>query len=268
MNYVGVGYTYAHGDVSFDPVLELQDVTLDVQTIAAKYIRTFKLLDRSARIELTSPYQSARWKGLLQGEPNWRARDGFADPQLRFAVNLIGAPPLKGKAFADYRNTHPVETTVGAGLTVGLPVGEYYPDKLLNLGENRFTFRPELGVEHRHGKWMAELTGTASFYTANDEFWDGNTREQDPYFTAQGLLSYTFRPGLWVGAGIGYGFGGESSVNDVAKDDAKENFATGLVMGVPINRVLGMKFAYLNNQALASTGTDSDTISAAISMLW
>lgn len=43
---------------------------------------------------------------------------------------------------------------------------------------------------------------------------------------------------------------------------------SGLVVGVPINRSVGVKFAYLNNQALASTGTDSGTISTSVAALW
>jgi len=268
VNYAGVGYFYTQGDIMFDPVLDLMDVEVEAQTFAAKYIRTFEWLKRSARIELTAPYQDIRWEGLLQGEPATTARHDFADPQVRLAVNLLGAPPLRGREFVEYVRAHPRDTTVGAALTVSFPMGEYYEDKLLNLGENRYSLRAEAGVEHRRGKWLAECTATASLYTDNDEFWNGNVREQDPYVVGQGILSYTFRPGLWVGAGVAYGIGGESTINDVKKDDEKENLISGMVVGVPINQSLGIKFAYFNNQARASTGTDSDTVSAAIAALW
>ena len=72
-------------------------------------------------------------------------RHGFDDPRLRLSVNFIGAPALKGKAYQAYRAAHPVNTVVGAALAVRLPLGEYKKDKLLNLGENRFVFRPQLG---------------------------------------------------------------------------------------------------------------------------
>jgi len=268
VNYAGAGYAYTSADVFFDPVLELKDVTLDLHTFAAKYLRTFKLLNRSARVEFTAPYQSASWEGMLGDTPASTSREGFADPQARVAINLVGGPPLKAREFGAYRAATPVETIVGAGLTVQLPLGYYKSDKLLNLGENRYTIRPELGVEHRRGKWMTELTGSAAIFTDNDDFFNGNEREQDPFYIVQGLLSYTFRPGLWTGAGLGYGFGGESSINGVDKDDRKGNIVSGWVLGVPISKAMGVKFAYLHSKAQESTGSDSDTFAVAASVLW
>jgi hypothetical protein len=268
MNYVGAGYAYTRADITFDPVLELENVEMDMHTVAAKYIRTFALLNRSARIELAAPWQDAEWTGLLQGEPAATARSGMGDPAIRFAVNLLGAPPLPREKFAAYRAATPQETIVGAGLTVQTPLGQYYEDKLLNLGENRYTLRPELGMERRQGKWLAELTGHVSFFTDNDDFWKGYRREQAPMFVGQTIVSYTFKPGLWMGTGIAYGQGGESTINGTSKDDEKKNLLSGLVLGVPVNRRTGLKFAYFHNQARAATGVNFDTLTGAVSMLW
>ena len=268
MNYAGAGYAYTRADIVFDPVLELQDVELDLHTVAAKVIRTFALLDRPARIELGVPWQDATWAGLLQGEPASTSRTGLADPTIRFAVNLLGAPPLSLKEFAAHRAEHSQETTVGAALAVQAPLGQYYEDKLLNLGENRFVIRPSLGVERRQGKWLMELTGYVSFYTDNDEFWKGNDLEQAPLYAGQGIVSYTFKPGLWIGSGIGYGVGGKSTLNGIPKDDLKENLFLGLAAAAPINRATGVKVAYLHKQTRESTGADADTLALALSMLW
>ena len=148
------------------------------------------------------------------------------------------------------------------------PLGQYYEDKLLNLGENRYTFRPELGIERRQGKWLMELTGYVSFFTKNDEYWKGTVREQAPMRVGQRIVSYTFKPGLSAGAGLGYGMGGKSTLNGVPKDDEKENFLSGLALGVPFNPRTGMKVVYLHNQARAARGSDSDTLTGALSVLW
>lgn len=71
---------------------------------------------------------------------------------LRFAVNLIGSPPLPPKEFAKYQSEIEGETIVGAGLILQVPTGKYLENKLLNLGTNRVTFRPLLGVVKRQGK--------------------------------------------------------------------------------------------------------------------
>jgi hypothetical protein len=268
VNFAGAGYAFTVADIYFDPLLQLQDVELDLHTVAAKYIRTAELFGRAVRADFTVPYQQAEWNGLVQGVSTNTSRSGFADPVVRLSLNLVGGPPLDGMEFAKYRAAHPVETIVGVGLAVQLPLGEYYEDKLLNLGENRFTIRPELGVLHTHRKWSFEVTGTVGFFTDNDEFWNGNEREQDPLYGLQGHVVYTFRPGLWLGASTGYRYGGRSQINGVAKDDRKSELAWALSVGYPINKSMGLKLLYLNTQTLEDTGLDSDSIAVAFSVLW
>ena len=67
---------------------------------------------------------------------------GLLDPRFRVSVNLIGAPALSVKDFANYRQ----DLIVGVSLQVSAPVGQYDNSKLLNLGNNRWSFRPELGI--------------------------------------------------------------------------------------------------------------------------
>ena len=166
----GLGYAYTGADVAFDPVLLIEDVKLDLNSLPLKYIRTFKLAGKSARIDLLEAYQDAEWNGLVDGVPTRVTRSGWSDTVLRFAVNLIGAPPLKGTEYADYRAAAETETIVGLGLELQIPTGQYFDDKLLNLGTNRVTFRPQLGVVHKQGKWTTEFTASSWLYTDNDSF--------------------------------------------------------------------------------------------------
>jgi len=267
-NYVGGGYSYTEADIYFDPVLRIEDVQMQMHTWAFKYIRTFDLLQKSARVDFIQGYQEGRWTGLLDGVPSSIKRRGLSDSALRFAVNLYGAPPLNIKEYAAYRAKVDVETIIGTALVVQLPTGDYMDDKLINLGTNRFTFRPQLGVVHNRGKWSVELTGAVYLYTANDDFFNGNKLEQDPYYTIQTHLIYTFRPGIWASASAGYGYGGESKVNGEEKNDLRENLAWALCFGVPITRQLSVKVIYLSTRTQESIGQDSDNIGAAFSILW
>jgi len=113
-----------------------------------------------------------------------------------------------------------------------------------------------------------ELTGAVWLYTDNDDFFNGNKLEQDPYYTIQTHLIYTFRPGLWTAASAGYGYGGESTVSGVEKNDLRENLAWALSFGFPITRQLGVKFAYRAIIAQESIGQDSNDIGAAFSIFW
>lgn len=267
-NFSGGAYAYTTGDITLDPVLRIEDAEFDLHSVVGKYIRSFELLGKSARFDLIQGYQSGQWTGLLNGVPTTVERDGRTDTTLRFAINLMGAPPLAGREFAEYRAKADHETIIGAGLALQLPTGEYFNDKLINLGSNRFTFRPQLGVVHNRGKWSAELTTAAWLFTENDDFFNGKQLEQDPLYTADAHLIYTFRPGLWLSASLGYGGGSESTVNGVPGDDRQNNLGWGLGLGIPINRALGVKIAYIGTRTHARTGLNTDTYTCGFSFMW
>lgn len=267
-NFSGVGYACTEADISVYPVLKLEDVELELHTWVGKYIRTFELFEKSARIDLTQACQKGNWTGLMDGAPASTSRSGWPDTNLRLAVNLHGAPPMTRKEFAAYRSGMKTDTIVGVGVVVRFPTGDYMEDKLINLGNNRYTFRPQAGINHAWGKWKAEATGEVVFYTDNDEFYNGKKLEQEPTYIIHGHLTRTFRPGLWVGAGVGYDYGGESTVNGVEKDDKKQDIAWALRISYPINRHTGLKFSYIGSRKLESTGLDSDTLAASLSISW
>ena len=267
-NFVGGGYAYTEADIGFDPVLKIEDVEVELHTWVAKYIRTFSLLDKTARVSLLQAYQEGRWSGLPDGAPKSIKRSGWSDTVLRFAISLYGAPPLQGKEYGAYRAAAEVETLVSAGLAVQLPTGDYMDDKLINLGNNRFTFRPQLGVTHKHGKWATEVTGIVALSTDNDEFFNGKKLEQEPLYIVHGHLVYDFRPGVWAGLSAGYNHGGKSTVDGTKKDDLKQNLAWALSFGFPLSRHLGVKVAYAGTRTQERTGADSDTLAIGFSAFW
>ena len=77
LNFAGVGYAYTEADISDKPAFRLQDVKMELHTLGGKYIRTFDLLGKSARIDLIQGYQKGRWQGLLGGAPGSAARAGY-----------------------------------------------------------------------------------------------------------------------------------------------------------------------------------------------
>lgn len=267
-NFIGAAYAYSEADIGLDPVLKLEKVEMEMDTWAAKYIRTFSLVDKTARIDILQAYQEGRWSGLLDGVPKKVKRSGWTDTLLRFAVNLYGAPPLEGEEYIKYRSAADVETIVGAGLSVQLPTGDYMDDKLINLGTNRFTFRPQVGVVHTRGRLSTEVTGYVALYTDNDDFFNGKRLEQEPLYVINGHLIYTFQPGVWAGVSAGYDCGGRSTVDGIKKDDRKQNLIWAISFGFPVNRHLGVKMAYLANRTQEMTGNDSDTVTIGVSAFW
>ncbi len=267
-NFAGVGYAYTEADILVNPATRLENVEMKLHTVAGKYIRTFEAFDKSARIDIGQAYQEGDWTGLVDGVPASASRNGLSDTMVRFAINLYGAPPLSGKEYVAYRSKVGVETIVGMGLVMRLPTGDYKDDKLINLGNNRFGFRPQVGVSHIRGKWTAELTADAAFFTENDEFFDGNTLEQDPLFIIRANFIHTFRPGFWASAGIGYDYGGENSVNGIDSDNRMQEIGWAFALAYPINRRAGISVKYIGTRTQESTGLDTDTVTAGVSFAW
>jgi hypothetical protein len=257
LNVLGVSYVYTTGDLQFDPVVGIEDATVELHTVLLAYSRTFALLEQSARVDVQVPVQAGRWDGLVDGEPRSVARDGFGDPRIRLSIDLTGAPAISGREFLDYRKDHRVNTIVGAAIAVRLPLGDYKEDKLINLGENRLVFEPQLGVLRTVGPWSFELTGSMFIYADNDEFFNGNTLEQNPLYAVQAHIVRTFETGWWVSAGAAYGSGAESAVNGVANDDERRNLLYGGSFGFPIGSSQSVQLGYLRRDALASAGIDS-----------
>jgi hypothetical protein len=267
-NYYGAGYGFTRGDIALDPVLQIEDGKMRVNTWLAKYIRTFELLQKSARIDLVQGYQEGRWTGRLEGAERKVKRSGFTDTILRFAVNLYGAPPLDGEEFLSYRAATRAETIVGAGLSVQFPSGEYFDDKLINLGTNRFTFRPQVGMVRTQGNWSLEFTTFVALHTGNDDFFGGNTLEQDPLYVVHGHLIRTFRPGVWTGVSLGHEYGSESTVDGEKKDDRKQNIIWVANFGFPLTRRLSFKASYIGSRTQESTGNDTDSFAVGLSTSW
>jgi hypothetical protein len=263
-------FTYAHtkGDIAFDPTLGIEDATVEMDTAVVGYVRSFELVGKSARIEIRQAWQNGRWEGLVNGVPAAVDRDGLADTVVRLAINLVGAPPLAGKAYGAYRAAHQTETIVGAAIAVQVPTGEYFDDKLINLGNNRFMIRPQLGVQHRRRNWTFEVTGMAWIYTDNESFLINNRLVQDPFLTLDGTAIYSFKSGLWVSASAGVGIGGQTEISGVTNDDRKKDTGWAIGAGFPVSRSLGIRINYTDFDRWKFVGNDSRTLSIGLSASW
>jgi hypothetical protein len=259
-NIAGVSYLYTTGDIHVDPVLRIEDAQVSMHTIVAGYNRYFALADLTARVDLQIPIQFGRWNGLLNGVPTSISREGLADPRLRFSVSFLGAPALEGEAFQNYIASHEDRTVVGAALALRVPLGQYDSDKLINLGENRFNVEPQLGVTHTSGPWSGELTGSAFFFTSNDDFFGGNLLRQDPLYAIQGHVVRTLDAGFWVSADASYGRGGETRINGQSRDDLRSNLLYGVTAGFSVAPSHSFRIGYLRRETLSNVGLDAHNV--------
>jgi hypothetical protein len=268
LNVVGVGGGRTDGDIFFDPLLRIEDATFELYALGVSYVRTFEWLGKSSRIDLRVPYANGRWEGLLDGEYASRRRNGLADPHVRLSMNLYGAPPVSGKAFLQYRQNNPVNTTVGVALDIGVPLGQYNSEWLINLGSNRYVVRPQLGLLHQRDKWQFEVTGSLFLFQDNDEFWKGTRLEQDPLWFLQGHVIYGFKPGWWASFSGGYAYGGEAHVNDVPKNNDTRSRYLALSLGMPLSARQALKFTYVTADTHVRAGADTRSLLVAWSVNW
>lgn len=265
VNFGGVIYSYTDGDIFFDPILRIEDGTYETHTAVLSYMRTLDFLGKSARVDFILPYASGRWQGDVNGEFTHIRRRGPGDARARFSVLLYGGPAETPQEFATSKKS---DTVVGAALAVTMPTGDYNSERLINLGSNRWTFRPQLGVTHTWGKWTCELTGSVYFYTDNNQFFQETRLETDPLLEVQAHLIYSFRPGLWTSLSTAYGWGGEGTINGDAKNNPSGNWLTALSVGVPINRLQGFKVVWLRGRTQKPTGADMDSLGLAWTVMF
>ena len=263
LNAIFLGYGFSTGNVLFDTALLIEDANADVHTVLFAYLRTFDFFGRSAKFDVVLPFSDANFQGFLDGDFRTRNPTGLADPRFRLAVNLVGSPPLSASEFRNYRQ----KTIVGASLQVAVPLGQYDPTKLLNLGANRWSFRPEVGVSRSVRRWFLEMAAGGWFFTTNNDFFGGSTFEQNPILFIKGDAIYNFRPGLWLSFNFGFANGGETSVNGASKINLQRNSRLGSTLSIPIAPRNSLKIVYTSGLS-TRLGADFDSISAVYQYTW
>jgi hypothetical protein len=160
----------------------------------------------------------------------------------------LGAPALSVKDFASYRQ----DLIVGMSLQVSAPLGQYDNSKLLNLGNNRWSFKPGLGISKAWGPWTFEVVPSVTIFSDNTDFFGGNTFAQAPIYAVQAHILYTFQSGVWMALDGIYFTGGHTTLNGVKSDNEQRNTRAGFTLALPIDRRNSLKFS-------ASTGISTRT---------
>jgi hypothetical protein len=156
---------------------------------------------------------------------------------------------------------------MGASLQVNLPLGQYDPDKLVNLGTNRFTFKSEIGISKTVKQLILELALAGQFYTDNNNYYNGQTMSQDPIGSVQGHVNYNFRGGIWAALDGTFYWGGRTTINGVEANNLQENSRFGLTMAVPFGIHHSIKLN-LSTGTSTRTGTDFDAVTLAWQYRW
>ena len=155
------------------------------------------------------------------------------------------------------------------------PTGQYDPTKLINLGSNRWSIKPEVGVSRRWGHWVLDGYGAVWFFTKNSEFFSRNAyfagtraQTQDPIFAFETHLSYDFRPRLWVSLDGNFWYGGRTSLNGALNPATlQQSSRIGITASVPLTRHQSIKAGYADG-AYVRFGGDYRIVSLAWQYSW
>lgn len=263
--FVVVTFGRSSGDVSFDPGILLTDVHATLYSSALALGQTFDFLGRQALITVAMPYAWGDISGRVGEQSGSITRSGLADVKTRFSVNLYGSPARGPKEFAATRQRTPI---VGTSLTVNAPSGQYDPAKLINLGTNRWAFKPEVGVSFPVKKFYLDFYLGAWFFTDNQRFFPGEShRAQDLLTSAQAHVSYTFRRSLWCAVDSTWYGGGAARVNNGPASGRQNNSRLGVTLSLPLVSSQSLKIAY-SSGVTAQVGSRFNTVSVSWQYVW
>ena len=263
VNFAIAGYAYADGGLVTDPSTPLENANITTHTALLAYARVLDTWGRSSKFDVVVPYASLSGSADFLGVRRERDVDGFADPRLRYSINLYGAPALSLPEFAQYRQ----DLIVGASVQVSLPAGQYDGDRLVNIGTNRAFVRVELGLSKAWGPWTLELAAPVTFFEDNDDFFGGQRLEQDPVYALTGGLVYSLRRGMWLAVNGTYYTGGRTTLDGVDKDDRQGNSRLAATFAMPVDKRNSVKF-YVSSGVSTRTGTDFDVAGVAWQHRW
>lgn len=263
VNFLIAGYAYTQGGLAFGSASPISQPDLNSSTAVVAYARVLDLWGMSAKFDATVPYTWLEGTAQFKGQTVPRKVDGFANPAFRLSINLYGAPALSLKEFAAFEQ----DLIVGASLRVVAPWSQYDDTKLVNIGTNRWSFKPEIGISKALGQWTLEATAAATFFTDNDDFFGGSTLSQDLIYSVQGHVIYGFESGIWTSLDATYFNGGRTTVDGVRESNLQQNWRIGGTLAVPVNRANSIKF-YVSSGVSARTDNNYDLVGVAWQYRW
>jgi hypothetical protein len=258
INILAVGYGFNKGNVLSDPSLPIKDFKINTQSLAVNYIHSFSLASKLARVQVSLPFADMQGRVVMNGEEVTGSRTGFADMRIRFGVNLTGSPALDRKKFSQYQQ----KAIFGVSLVTSVPTGRYYSDKKINIGSNRWGFKPEIGVSKRFQHVYAEAYVGTWFYTNNTDYMTNKVLKQKPTVSFQAHVSYYFKNQMWLGFNTNWYKVGATTIDGVPSGNTLDDWRMGGTFSVPLTKTQSLRLQY-HTGLLANLGLNYDSLTIA-----
>jgi len=258
-----LSYSYLNGDVVSDFTSPVQDLKVTSSVINFGYMQTFSVLNKLCRIAVSLPYGFLKGTASFYGNDTSGSRNGLYDGKIKIGMNLIGSPIMTPKEFVRFQE----HTVLGISLAISMPMGQYYADKLINLGANRWGFKPEVGFSHREGRLFYEAYTGVWFFTTNNDFYKKSTLEEKVLISFQAHMDYVFKSNIWIALNGGFADGGETSLNGKERNDEQQNWRIGATFSIPITKSQSLR-AMLNTGIATKIGQNYTAFSLIYQYTW
>lgn len=183
----------------------------------------FMLVLPYGNIKVDTPAGGSRSSGL--GDAEW---------------NLIVQPWNWGSGF------------INLAFVVTSPTGEYQYDSAVNLGANRWAFRPMFMGQQSffNNRFAVSFISGCDFFTDNDKFGDNkDDLEKDPEYWAEIHMTYVVQPesNTYFGLSLGGLWGGKEELKNTTVTNKGENYAVKASFGRNITPSTLVTFNYLQD---------------------
>jgi hypothetical protein len=263
VNFLGGGYAYTRGSLPTDPAVPLTNSDLTTSSAVLAYGRVFELWGQSAKMNVVAPYSWLSGNAIFAGQPIQRSVNGLTDTSIRGSVNFYGAPAMDLQEFRNYQQ----DLIVGASLNVTVPIGQYDASRLVNLGTNRWSIRPELGASKAFNPLTIELSIGPTFFTDNTNFLSGHTRSQAPIVSGQAHGIYDFGSGIWGSLDVQYFTGGSTAIDGKGNQDLERNWRLGGTLALPLSPNYSLKL-FGSAGVAARTGNNYGLVGILVQYRW
>lgn len=185
--------------------------------------------------------------GGVPGVSFSQSASGYADPSVQLDVNLLGTPKIK--TIFDYMNYEPT-WTLDAAVMLGVPLGQYDADKVVNLGLNRFygriafPFKYHFRIFSPGYRSSLEVVPSVWLFAENDDF-VGQTLQNDPMWQLEAHWTHDFTRQFFASLDLLYRKGFQSEINgiDLGSDIEIGNLGFSLNFSVTDNVTIRTSFS-------------------------